>query len=75
MEPYLIDDFDIDLKEVLSKNFIQKIFDENTQTNWVRVSISDYFSTDRIVNINMLSREMGLPGNTIKRILQEWSKE
>ncbi|MFD2033718.1 hypothetical protein ACFSKL_02895 [Belliella marina] len=71
----LIDNFQTDLKKVLSKDFIKKIHDESTQTSWVKVAVSDHLKSGKETNIDMLSTELALPATSIKRILQQWSKE
>ena len=56
-------------------NFIKSQTDVETMDSWLKVSISDMVKNDDDVSINDISNNIGVSGNTISRILNEWKKE
>lgn len=57
-------------------NFI-KSSDQNldSETNWVKISISDLIKSKSDLSINDISNQLSLSGNTVTRIFDEWNKE
>ena len=57
-------------------NFI-KSSDQNldSETNWVKMSISDLLKSNSDLSINDISNQLNLSGNTVTRIFDEWNKE
>jgi len=74
-----IDKFSMSLQDLLKPNILDYIKSSDassaSENSWVKSSISDLLNTNENLNINDISNQLNLSGNTITRIFDTWKKD